>query len=69
MGVQGVADAVTFPGQNSFRSKQLVPYKVNGTQSGTFKTEDNFSFLRVFRAGHEVPYYRECTPYLGCFLE
>jgi carboxypeptidase D len=32
---------------------------VNGKQQGTFKTEQNLSFLRVFEAGHEVMYYRE----------
>ena len=31
---------------------------VQGTQGGTFKTVDNLSFLRVFGAGHEVPYYQ-----------
>ena len=36
-----------------------MPYTVNGAQGGTFKTVSNLSFLRVFGAGHEVPYYRE----------
>jgi hypothetical protein len=35
-------------------------YTVNGAAGGTFKTVGNLSWLRVFGAGHEVPYYREC---------
>lgn len=36
----------------------MTPYNVNGKAAGTFKTQDNFSFLRVYGAGHEVPYYQ-----------
>ncbi|KAL9056298.1 MAG: hypothetical protein Q9162_002989, partial [Coniocarpon cinnabarinum] len=57
IGDQYIADNVTFGGQSAFRAASLQPYNVNGAQGGTFKTQDNFSFLRVFGAGHEVPYY------------
>lgn len=59
MGNYDVAQVVEFDGQAEFRAAQLAPYNVNGKQGGTFKTVDNFSFLRVFAAGHEVPYYRK----------
>jgi hypothetical protein len=36
----------------------MDPYTVDGTQKGTFKVVDNFSFLRIFEAGHMVPFYR-----------
>lgn len=52
-----VANSVSFSGSSSFASAALAPYTVNGKQGGTFKTQNNFSFLRVFGAGHEVPYY------------
>jgi hypothetical protein len=58
-GVQRVADAVDHPGQSTFKSKEMVPYTVNGVTKGTYKTVDNFTFLRVFDAGHELPYYRK----------
>lgn len=60
MGNLAAANAVEFGSQSAFRSAQLKAYNVNGKQGGTFKTVDNFSFLRVFAAGHEVPYYRKC---------
>jgi carboxypeptidase D len=56
-----VANAVDFPGHATFKSKGLAPYTVNGVEKGTFKYVDNFSFLRVYGAGHEVPYYRESS--------
>ena len=62
VGNQYAADNVTFAGQEAFRAQSLEPYNVNGQQGGTFKVQDNFSFLRVFAAGHEVPYY---TPELA----
>lgn len=56
------AQNVTFGGQDAFRAAELQPYNVNGAAGGLFKTQDNFSFLRVYGAGHEVPYY---TPELA----
>ncbi|BDD60985.1 hypothetical protein MAP00_006071 [Monascus purpureus] len=58
LGVQDVVNAVAFPGTLEFRRKPLVPYTVGGEAKGTFKAVDNLSFLRVFEAGHEVPFYR-----------
>ncbi|RJE27615.1 Carboxypeptidase S1 [Aspergillus sclerotialis] len=58
IGNHEVVDQVKFPGSEDFQGKDLQPYTVNGEKKGTFKTVDNFSFLRVFEAGHEVPYYQ-----------
>lgn len=60
-GVQKVAEMVDFPGITEFGNAQLQSYTVNGEKKGEFKTVDNFSYLRVYGAGHEVPYYREWT--------
>jgi carboxypeptidase D len=59
LGNYEVANAVDFSGQAEFSAKDLAPYTVNGAEKGLFKTVDNFSFLKVYGAGHEVPYYRE----------
>lgn len=61
-GSRAVADAVNFVGADSFRAQPLQPYTVAGKKGGTFKSSGSFSFLRVFGAGHEVPYY---TPQLA----
>lgn len=59
-----VANAVTFNGAEEFRGKELVPYSVDGVEKGRVKSVGEFTFLRVFGAGHEVPYYREFSfPY------
>ena len=60
-GVEQVADGLTVPGQDVFRQSPLVPFTVHGVQKGSFKTAGNLSLLRVFEAGHEVPYYRMCS--------
>lgn len=52
------ADAVDYDGSAAFKSADLKPYTVNGKEMGTFKTEGKLSFLRVYGAGHEVPYYQ-----------
>ncbi|KAF2468891.1 carboxypeptidase S1 [Lindgomyces ingoldianus] len=57
-GVYDVANAIKYTGQSAFASKALAPYKVKGKEGGSFKTQGNLSFLRVYGAGHEVPYYQ-----------
>lgn len=52
------ANHIDYSGHAAFAAKALVNYTLNGTQKGTFKTEGNLSFLRVFGAGHEVPAYK-----------
>lgn len=66
LGNYRVANAVNFSGQAQFSAKALAPYTVNGTAKGMFKNVDNFSFLQVYGAGHEVPYYREYLSKLYC---
>ncbi|KAE9368214.1 carboxypeptidase-like protein S1 [Stipitochalara longipes BDJ] len=53
-----VANAITYSGQSTFQNKAVSSYTVAGTAAGTFKTVGNLSWLRVFGAGHEVPYYQ-----------
>ena len=62
VGNYNAAQNVEFGGQDAFRAAELAPYTVNGAEGGMFKTQDNFSFLRVYGAGHEVMYY---TPELA----
>ncbi|KAL9105180.1 MAG: hypothetical protein Q9187_008779, partial [Circinaria calcarea] len=57
LGGQAAANVISYSGQSTFEAKLLAPYSVNGVQGGTFKTQGVLSFLRVFGAGHEVPFY------------
>ncbi|KAJ9131642.1 Carboxypeptidase [Pleurostoma richardsiae] len=53
-----VVGNLTFIGSSSFAQKQVEPYTVDGAEYGLFKTQDNISWLQVYEAGHEVPYYQ-----------
>lgn len=57
-----VANLVEFNGTAEFNAAELQDYTVDGTSRGLYKTVDNFSWLQVYEAGHEVPYYRELLP-------
>lgn len=59
VGVEAIANQVTYVGRKAFRKKALAPYKVHGKEGGQFKTKGNLSYLRVYDAGHEVMYYRQ----------
>ncbi|KAI0123616.1 Alpha/Beta hydrolase protein [Xylariales sp. AK1849] len=58
VGNYAVANAITYSGSAQFKAKELAPYTVDGKEMGQFKTVDNLSFIRVYAAGHEVPYYQ-----------
>lgn len=58
-GTLKVADAVEWSRQETFANQTLEPYTLNGVQKGTFKSLENFTFMRIFEAGHNVPFYRK----------
>jgi carboxypeptidase C (cathepsin A) len=41
-----------------FEEAGYVPFMVNGKEYGEVREYGRFSFLRVYEAGHEVPYYQ-----------
>lgn len=49
-----VANAVPWPGQESFEETELLPYTVRGKSKGMYKSFDNLAFVRVYDAGHAV---------------
>ncbi|RSL56919.1 hypothetical protein CEP53_006650 [Fusarium sp. AF-6] len=55
------ADALEWPGQAKFTATALRNYTVNGKVHGRYKVVDNLAFLKVFEAGHSVPYYQPET--------
>lgn len=54
-----MAHAVEWNGKDTFATKKLEPYTLNGVEKGTFKSVDNFTFMRIYEAGHNVPFYRK----------
>lgn len=57
-GTLDVAHAVEWNGKDTFATKKLEPYTLNGVEKGTFKSVDNFTFMRIYEAGHNVPFYQ-----------
>ncbi|KAM0431016.1 hypothetical protein ACHAPT_005653 [Fusarium lateritium] len=55
------ADALKWPGQAKFAATALSNYTVNGKVYGRYKVVDNLAFLKVYGAGHSVPYYQPET--------
>ncbi|KAF2012406.1 putative carboxypeptidase S1 [Aaosphaeria arxii CBS 175.79] len=53
-----VADLIQYPGQYEFTNKALMPYTIKGKEAGTYKSQKNLSFLRVYDAGHAVHWYQ-----------
>jgi carboxypeptidase C (cathepsin A) len=58
LGALQSAEEVRYPGQAKFKSAKLQPYTVNGTSKGLYKQVENFSFMRVYESGHQLPYYQ-----------
>lgn len=48
------AESLTYSGSAASKKKAVNNYTVDGVVGGTFKTEGDLSWLRVFGTGHEV---------------
>lgn len=59
MGTMRVAEACDWPGREVFADKEMGAYTVNGEEKASFKTEENLTYMTVYGAGHQMPWYRE----------
>ena len=60
LGNQAWSNALEWPGQKEFASKELKPLKIVnnehvGKEIGQIKSHGNFTFTRIYGAGHMVP--------------
>ncbi|KAF7172956.1 hypothetical protein CNMCM5623_005100 [Aspergillus felis] len=57
-GGEAVSLAVNYTHARQFRASGYTPMVVDGVEYGETREYGNFSFTRVYQAGHEVPYYQ-----------
>ena len=57
-GGEAVSMEVNYTHSAEFRASGYTPFIVDGTEYGEVRQYGNFSFLRMYEAGHEVPFYQ-----------
>ncbi|CAG8081894.1 unnamed protein product [Penicillium olsonii] len=57
-GGEAVSLATKYKHSKQFREAGYAPFLVDGIEYGETREYGNFSFTRVYEAGHEVPYYQ-----------
>jgi carboxypeptidase C (cathepsin A) len=57
-GGEAVSLALNYTHAEQFRSAGYAPFVVNGTEYGEVRQYGNFSFLRIYESGHQVPYFQ-----------
>lgn len=57
-GGEAVSNEIRYTHSKEFAKTGYVPFVVDGTEYGEVRQYGNFSFLRVYEAGHEVPFYQ-----------
>ncbi|CAG8918084.1 unnamed protein product [Penicillium salamii] len=57
-GGEAVSLATKYKHSKQFRKAGYAPFLVDGVEYGETREYGNFSFTRVYEAGHEVPYYQ-----------
>lgn len=57
-GGEAISQHVKYKHASQFRSAGYVPMTVDGKEFGESREFGNFSFTRVYEAGHEVPFYQ-----------
>ncbi|EPS26027.1 hypothetical protein PDE_00963 [Penicillium oxalicum 114-2] len=57
-GGEAVSLQTEFKHSKQFRKAGYAPFMVDGVEYGETREYGNFSFTRVYEAGHEVPYYQ-----------
>lgn len=57
-GGEAVSLAVNYTHAAEFRAAGYAPFVVNGTEYGAVREKGNFSFVRIYESGHQVPYFQ-----------
>ena len=57
-GGEAVSLAVNHTDKVAFNAAGYTPFLVDGVEYGEVREYGNFSFTRIYEAGHEVPYYQ-----------
>lgn len=57
-GGEAVSLAINYTHSAEFRAAGYEPFVLNGIEYGEVRQYGNFSFLRMYESGHEVPFYQ-----------
>lgn len=57
-GGEAVSVSVNYTNSEEFRAAGYTPFVVDGVEYGEVREYGNFSFTRIYEAGHEIPYYQ-----------
>ena len=57
-GGEAASLALNYTHKAEFAAAGYTPFIVDGTEYGEVRQYGNFSFLRIYEAGHEVPFYQ-----------
>ena len=57
-GGEAVSMEIEYEHAKEFRPAGYVPFMIDGEEYGEVRQYGNFSFLRVYEAGREIPYYQ-----------
>ncbi|KAL8992110.1 MAG: hypothetical protein Q9188_007656, partial [Gyalolechia gomerana] len=64
LGAEAVSLQIPYSGRSSFNAAGYAPIQTNASYTGGLvRQSGNFSFSRVFQAGHEIPAYQPETAY------
>ena len=58
LGGEAVSLAINYTHSEEFRAASYSPFVVDGVEYGEVRQYGNFSFLRIYESGHEVPFYQ-----------
>ncbi|KAH8820085.1 putative carboxypeptidase S1 [Xylogone sp. PMI_703] len=57
-GGEAVSLAVNYTHAKEFRAAGYAPFLIDGTEYGEVRERGNFSFVRIYESGHQVPYFQ-----------
>ena len=60
-GGEAVSLAVNYTHAEDFRAAGYAPFLVDGIEYGAVREQGNFSFVRIYESGHQVPYFQRTS--------